>query len=230
MQGRVCKQNSVRIIVFDATLNNISAISWPSVLLVEETGVPGENHRPVASHWQTLSHNVVSSAHSGWNWTNHIDSIVNASFKQVNVRGRLKFTLSKQLYCIYILPSLRLTLEYASEVWHWYFEREVAKHEKVQVESARIVLGLTNLQVEIIFTMIQDGNLCLVNVNIASWQHLIKCIINYILNTCVIVYLLQYLVSVIIISETMKTIQHQEVDSECLWHPLYHLLFHYGTT
>jgi hypothetical protein len=26
------------------------------VLLVE---VPGENHRPVASHWQTLSHNVV---------------------------------------------------------------------------------------------------------------------------------------------------------------------------
>ena len=32
-----------------------------AVLLVEETGVPGENHRPVASHWQTLSHNVVSS-------------------------------------------------------------------------------------------------------------------------------------------------------------------------
>jgi hypothetical protein len=24
--------------------------------LVEETGVPGENHWPVASHWQTLSH------------------------------------------------------------------------------------------------------------------------------------------------------------------------------
>jgi hypothetical protein len=32
-----------------------------SVLLVEETGVPRENHRPVASHWQTLSHNVISS-------------------------------------------------------------------------------------------------------------------------------------------------------------------------
>jgi hypothetical protein len=29
--------------------------------LVEETGVPGENQRPVESHWQTLSHNVVSS-------------------------------------------------------------------------------------------------------------------------------------------------------------------------
>ena len=47
--------------VFNATFNNISVISWRSVLLVEETGVPGENHRPVASHWQTLLHNVVSS-------------------------------------------------------------------------------------------------------------------------------------------------------------------------
>jgi len=30
--------------------NNISAISWRSVLLVEETGGPRENHRPVAIH------------------------------------------------------------------------------------------------------------------------------------------------------------------------------------
>ena len=28
--------------VFNATFNNISAISWRSVLLVEETGVPGK--------------------------------------------------------------------------------------------------------------------------------------------------------------------------------------------
>ena len=45
--------------VFNATFNNISVISWQSVLLVEETGIPGENHRPVASHRQTLSHTVV---------------------------------------------------------------------------------------------------------------------------------------------------------------------------
>ena len=31
-------------LVFNATFNNISAISWWSVLLVVETGVPGENH------------------------------------------------------------------------------------------------------------------------------------------------------------------------------------------
>ena len=36
--------------VFNATFNNISSISWWSVLLVEETGVPGENHRPVTNH------------------------------------------------------------------------------------------------------------------------------------------------------------------------------------
>ena len=38
----------VRVMVFNATFNNISVISWWSVLLVEETGVPGENHRPAA--------------------------------------------------------------------------------------------------------------------------------------------------------------------------------------
>jgi len=46
--------------VFNATFNNISIISWWSVLL-EETTVHGQNYQHVASHWQTLSHNVVSS-------------------------------------------------------------------------------------------------------------------------------------------------------------------------
>jgi Leucine-rich repeat (LRR) protein len=36
--------------VFNATFNNISAISWRSVLLVEETRVTKENHRPAAIH------------------------------------------------------------------------------------------------------------------------------------------------------------------------------------
>jgi len=47
------------LMVINATFNNISVISWRSVVLVEETGGPGENHRPVESNWQTLSHNVV---------------------------------------------------------------------------------------------------------------------------------------------------------------------------
>ena len=48
--------------VFNATFNKISVILWQSVLLVEETGGPRENQRPVASHWQTLSYNVVHLA------------------------------------------------------------------------------------------------------------------------------------------------------------------------
>ena len=44
--------------VFNATFNNILAISWRSGVLIEETG---EYDRPAASHCQTLSHNVVSS-------------------------------------------------------------------------------------------------------------------------------------------------------------------------
>jgi hypothetical protein len=38
----------VRFMVFNTTFNNISVISWQSVLLVEETGIPGENHCPAA--------------------------------------------------------------------------------------------------------------------------------------------------------------------------------------
>ena len=47
--------------VFNATFNNTSVISWRSVLLVEETGAIGENHRPPASYRQICSHNVVST-------------------------------------------------------------------------------------------------------------------------------------------------------------------------
>ena len=54
--------------VFNATFNNISVISWRSVLLVDKTGVPGvpgENHRPATSHSRTLPRNVIHLALSG---------------------------------------------------------------------------------------------------------------------------------------------------------------------
>ena len=50
-----------------------------SVLLVEENGVSGENHWPAASHWQTLSHNVVTSTplhERGSNWRDVLDTIL----------------------------------------------------------------------------------------------------------------------------------------------------------
>ena len=53
---------NVCLMVFNATFNNISVISWRSVLLLEETRGSGENHRPVSNHWQTLSQIVVHLA------------------------------------------------------------------------------------------------------------------------------------------------------------------------
>ena len=47
--------------VFNATFNNISVISWRSVLFGEGNRRTQRKHRPAASHWQTLSHNVLSS-------------------------------------------------------------------------------------------------------------------------------------------------------------------------
>jgi len=59
--------------VFNATFNNISVISWRSVLLVEETGMAGENHRPAAGDRQILSHYVVSSTpHLSGIWTHNV--------------------------------------------------------------------------------------------------------------------------------------------------------------
>jgi hypothetical protein len=52
---------SAKVMMFNATFNNISAISRQSVFLVEETGVPVKNNRLAANHWSNLSLNVVSS-------------------------------------------------------------------------------------------------------------------------------------------------------------------------
>ena len=38
----------IDFLCFNATFSNIS---WRPVLVVEEAGVPGENHRPWASNW-----------------------------------------------------------------------------------------------------------------------------------------------------------------------------------
>ena len=53
----------LRVMMFNATFKNISAISWRSVLLVEETGVPGENYRSAACHGQTYNHILLYRVH-----------------------------------------------------------------------------------------------------------------------------------------------------------------------
>ena len=59
----ICEVGLDWFMIYNATFNSMSVILWRSVLLVEETGVPGEKKRLVASHWQSLSHNFVSTTH-----------------------------------------------------------------------------------------------------------------------------------------------------------------------
>jgi hypothetical protein len=61
----VSKELRVRVMVFNATFNNISVISWRPVLLVEETGLLGENHRPVAIH-RKVYHIMLYRVHLVW--------------------------------------------------------------------------------------------------------------------------------------------------------------------
>ena len=61
----ILTDKKVRVMVFNATFNNISVISWWSVLLLEETRVPGENHRPAASPYK-LYHKMLYRVHLAW--------------------------------------------------------------------------------------------------------------------------------------------------------------------
>jgi hypothetical protein len=73
--------------------NNISVMSWRSVILVEEAGGPGENHRPVASNWQTLSHIVVDPTTIPsrprrplpWMWLKHLNIIQVYNLKHTSI-------------------------------------------------------------------------------------------------------------------------------------------------
>ena len=42
--------SGISVTVLKTTFSDITVTSWRLVLLVEETGVPGENHQPAANH------------------------------------------------------------------------------------------------------------------------------------------------------------------------------------
>jgi len=64
-QGSQIYLDHLRGMVFNATFNIISVISWRPVLLVEESGLLGENHQPVASI-DKLYHIMLYRVHLAW--------------------------------------------------------------------------------------------------------------------------------------------------------------------
>jgi hypothetical protein len=71
--------------------------------LVEETGIPGENHWLVPSHWYTLSYNVVSSTPPFWFW---LQILENNSFSGVCI-------LKSFVFCVMFCRSLHIFLSFS---------------------------------------------------------------------------------------------------------------------
>jgi hypothetical protein len=112
--------------VFKATFNNISDISWRSVLLVEETWVSGENHWSVASHWQTLSHNVVSILPVLFLSSHFVSHVVDQLLKGRNSEPQTRPNFQwLQPNCALQWKNVSLTFQYPSPIpihfvhWSW---------------------------------------------------------------------------------------------------------------
>jgi hypothetical protein len=117
------------VMVFNANFNNISVISWRSVLLVEETGVPGEIHRLIVSYWQTLSGDrywLHSGSHKSkkgrqWNGQAKKDKMINSGLQKAKhktedwaARIPLKTRTIYFIVIVYICKNiLKITI-----IWH----------------------------------------------------------------------------------------------------------------
>ena len=96
--------------VFNATFNNISVISRRSVLLVEKTGGPGENHRPAASQCTPLPDRDSNSQHQ-WRQVPIEQVDVNPTTIRsrpvflISLLGNTVFSCRRVLRSIYITTS-----------------------------------------------------------------------------------------------------------------------------
>jgi hypothetical protein len=76
-------------------------------------------------------------------WNKHVENLIKSVSKHIYVLRKLKYKLNRQslkkLYLIYIRP----TFEYACEVWDNCGVSNSCKLERLQLEAARIITGLT---------------------------------------------------------------------------------------
>ena len=92
--------------VFNATLNNISVISWLSVLLVEKTGLPGENHRTSPSLWKTY---LINRQDKIYQWKTRV-KIFPTPFLNKSSLYQIKYWVFFQVKSSYVICFLFLFL------------------------------------------------------------------------------------------------------------------------
>jgi hypothetical protein len=76
-------------------------------------------------------------------WTLHIDNILSNASKQLCVIRTLKFILKRGILEKIYLTFIRPLLEYSCEIWDNCSQTDNDRLEKIQLEAARIVTGLT---------------------------------------------------------------------------------------
>jgi hypothetical protein len=110
-----------RVMVLNTTYNYISVISWRSVFYWWKNRSIGNNHRPPASHWQTLSHNIVSGTPHQELWTkttNVIEYIKERVLTATiviwfcNSITRMKYKINK--FCI---RNVTLSIQWSLGLW-----------------------------------------------------------------------------------------------------------------
>ena len=93
---------------------------------------------PVASH-----RHLGVYLSSDCKWTIHINKFIEKASTQLNVLRKLKFKLNREylerIYLTFILPIL----EYSCEVWDNCGQMNADRLEKINLEAARIITGLT---------------------------------------------------------------------------------------
>ena len=118
--------------VFNTTFNNILVLSWGSVLFVEEIGVPWENHRPVASHLQTLSHNIVSVTRRHEQYSNSQHQCAEGTDCTGSIESGIKDQYPN-LLC-HILPSMNL---YDNQLIFFICRRPQWENQTIRVYRTR---------------------------------------------------------------------------------------------
>ncbi|KAL4223605.1 hypothetical protein ACF0H5_017074 [Mactra antiquata] len=104
----------------------------PNLIFDDTVLIPVEKHKHLGV---TLDSNC--------KWSTHINTIISSSSKILGILRKIKYTVSRKALNQIYLSFLRPQLEYACVVWDNCNQSEKNKLEKIQIEAARIVTGLT---------------------------------------------------------------------------------------